>query len=177
MSSKNRVFKKWTFWLIMFDYTSNNLQYSIEAIGTINNLVNLHQYYRTLPMVHEIKRNVRQFASLAFFFYGIKPAWEDPKNKDGASYKFIVTEAFVDDVWRDLLLCASGELFDFKDQNELCGIIVSPKKERTNYEFDLWVKNYTPEKSESLIEIICNLESLKNRIKPENIEYAKHSPH
>ena len=174
MSSKNRVFKKWTFWLIMFDYTSNNLQYSIEAIGTINNLVNLHQYYRTFPMVHEIKRNVRQFA---FFFYGIKPAWEDPKNKDGASYKFIVTEAFVDDVWRDLLLCASGELFDFKDQNELCGIIVSPKKERTNYEIDLWVKNYTPEKSESLIEIICNLESLKNRIKPENIEYAKHSPH
>lgn len=180
--SKTRPFdKKWTFWLTIFDFTSNQFQYTIEEIGSINNLVNLHQYYRTLPQIHEIKRNPRHYASIAFFCDEIRPAWEDEKNKDGASYHFLVDEKVVDNLWRDLLLYASGGLFDFKGTNDLCGVVVSPKKDRRNYEFELWVKKFT-EPCEKVINQICNLECLKNYkndkgeplIKPETIQYEKH---
>lgn len=179
--SKRNFNKKWTFWLTIFDFTSSQFQYTIEEIGTVNNLLNLHQYYHTLPQIHEIKRNVRQYASLAFFCNGIKPAWEDPKNKDGASYHFIVEEKVVDQLWRDLLLYASGDLFDFQTVNELSGIVVSPKKDRLLYEIEIWVKNFTPNPSDKIKEQICNLESLKNykddngklKINPDVILYNK----
>lgn len=180
-STKKRNFNKtWTFWLTIFDFTSSKFQYTIEEIGSISKLHNLYLYYKTLPQIHEIKRNVRHYASIAFFCDKIKPAWEDERNKNGASYNFTVTEKVADNLWRDLLLCACGDLFTFKIPNDLSGIVVSPKKDRNIYEFEIWVKTYTTEPCKEVLQLICNLESLKNykdengvSLTPDSIRYNK----
>ena len=172
---------KWTFWLVILDFDSGTAKYTIEEIGKVNTIKNLYQYYHRLPQISEIKRNTGKYASIGFFKGAIKPAWEDSANKNGASHQFRVKEDIVNGVWRNLLLSASSNELNSKLQpqqnNKICGLMVSPKKERGEYAIEIWVSSDEPP-NPSFAEYICELvNSADGQLKPTDVRFQPHKNH
>lgn len=173
---------KWTFWLVILDFDSGTAKYTIEEIGKVNTIKNLYQYYHRLPQISEIKRNTGKYASIGFFKGAIKPAWEDPANKNGASHQFRVKENIVNEVWRNLLLSASSNELNSKLQpqqnNKICGLMVSPKKERGEYEIEIWVQTSDEPPDQSFAEYICELvNSAGGQLRPIDVRFQPHKNH
>ena len=61
---------------------------------------------------------------------GITPMWEDPRNKDGGSFSYKVSNKIVPGAWRDLTYKLVGEsmIVEPSVQNAINGITISPKK-------------------------------------------------
>ncbi|OHT12951.1 eukaryotic translation initiation factor 4E type 3-B [Tritrichomonas foetus] len=169
--------KKWTFWLVILDFTTGQSRYTIEEIGTVNTLDNLYQYYKTLPKMNEIKRNQGKYGSIGFFQNGIKPAWEDPNNKNGGSYEFLVKTEIVNDVWRDLLLVAFGGTIGNNNSSindKICGIKISPKRLNESYMVEIWCKEGGETIADHVYDQLSKLPSLTNKLKKEDVKYSKY---
>jgi hypothetical protein len=61
---------------------------------------------------------------------GIKPTWEDPKNRKGGSFSYKVSNKNVHKTWRELTYVVVGNTISSKPQfiNNVTGITISPKK-------------------------------------------------
>ena len=57
------------------------------------------------------------------FIKGIKPIWEDPQHKTGASLRFQFSKGYSNQIWEDLILALIGEQFSLAD--EITGIALS----------------------------------------------------
>ena len=171
----NKLERNWAFWLVILDYSESDTRYTIETICNIKSFQEFHDSFLKLPKISDIKRKIyaRKYASIGFFEEGILPAWEDDKNKNGGAYKFQIRSENIDVVWRDLLICACGNMLDkHNNENKICGLMVSPKKEQFAYDVSIWVAE--DKKDQNLIKYICELKALKNILKPEDINYSKH---
>lgn len=58
------------------------------------------------------------------FKQGIKPMWEDEKNRLGGKWTVRLKKGFVDRFWEDLLLALIGNIFD----DDICGVVVSVRE-------------------------------------------------
>ena len=60
----------------------------------------------------------------------IKPLWEDPRNKQGGSISFKVSNSDVVAVWKKLSMLVCGETISTCDGfiNDITGLTISPKK-------------------------------------------------
>jgi hypothetical protein len=60
----------------------------------------------------------------------IKPIWEDPKNRQGGSFSYKVSNKNVCEVWRDLTYALVGETISNQESfvANVTGITISPKK-------------------------------------------------
>ena len=61
---------------------------------------------------------------------GIKPTWEDPKNRNGGCFSYKVSNKNVYKVWKDLTYVVAGETISKNTGFVSCvtGITISPKK-------------------------------------------------
>ena len=61
---------------------------------------------------------------------GIKPMWEDPKNKKGGCFSYKINNKNVSSVWKNLSYSLVGETLteDTKVRANINGITISPKK-------------------------------------------------
>jgi len=61
---------------------------------------------------------------------GIKPTWEDPKNRQGGCFSYKVTNKHVYNVWKELsYVLVGGTISQDKDfVANVTGITISPKK-------------------------------------------------
>lgn len=87
----------------------------------------------------------------------IKPVYEDPENKNGYSYSYIipgrkVTETFVD----VLVKMLSENLVDEYNSYELCGISLTPKIKGISI-LKIWLKN-----KDNVLQLNLNNENLMN---------------
>jgi len=61
---------------------------------------------------------------------GVQPVWEDPKNRNGGSFSYRISNKYVFSTWKDLSYILTGETMsnnkDFVDN--INGITLSPKK-------------------------------------------------
>lgn len=83
------------------------------------------------------------------FKRGIKPMWEDPRNKNGGRIMLLIRKApkgqggsRLDEVWLEILLCLIGEAFD-EESDQVCGAVVNirPKIDRIS----IWTADYQQE--------------------------------
>ena len=61
---------------------------------------------------------------------GVKPTWEDPKNRDGGCFSYKVMNKSVSKVWKELTYVVAGKTISNVSTfvNCVTGITISPKK-------------------------------------------------
>ena len=103
-----------------------------KDINTIDELIALNE---NIP--EEIVKHCMLFVMKS----GIKPMWEDEKNRDGGCFSFKVSNRFVHDVWKILFYSLCGETLceNCKNNNNINGITISPKKNFCIVK--VWLKN------------------------------------
>jgi hypothetical protein len=61
---------------------------------------------------------------------GIKPTWEDPKNRNGGCFSYKVVNKTVFDSWKELTYCTLGNTISKQMSfvDKVTGFTISPKK-------------------------------------------------
>jgi len=100
---------------------------------------------------------------------GIKPMWEDPRNRNGGCFSYKVSNKNVFEVWRDLTYVLVGESISTNNNfiNGVTGITISPKKNFCIIK--IWMTNCENQNPF----IITN--EIKNLI-PQGCLFKKHTP-
>jgi hypothetical protein len=142
-----RLLNQWKFWLVVFTHgPSSKMEWNLEEIVAFASLDVFFREYSRLPPPSELKDLNGRRPSIACFKDETKPAWEDPRNKDGGAFIFLTTGEEVDGVWRDLLFYVvggtlkggEGECLFLEKGNEINGIIVGPKKGNHEWKIEIW---------------------------------------
>jgi len=121
--NRHQLKNRWTLWAHLphnTDWTFN----SYIPITTFTSVEETIAVTETLPSV--LVENCMLFVMKE----GIKPTWEDPKNRDGGCFSYKVSNKSVYKVWKDLTYVVAGETISKNQGFVSCvsGITISPKK-------------------------------------------------
>ena len=119
----NKLSDKWTLWAHLPHDTDWSIK-SYKQIFTVSNVEETIAITETLPPI------LVQNCMLFWMREGIKPTWEDPKNRNGGCFSYKVINKQVVDVWKTLMYALCGETLCInpKYRHLLNGITISPKK-------------------------------------------------
>ena len=120
---EHKLSDTWTFWAHLPHNTdwSHNSYINIAEFTTVENTIAVTE---VLPDV------LIENCMLFMMRTGIKPTWEDPKNRKGGSFSYKVSNKNVHKTWRELTYVVVGNTISSKPQfiNNVTGITISPKK-------------------------------------------------
>ena len=113
----------WTLWA----HLPHNTDWSINSyipISTFKTVEETIAVTETLPPI--LVENCMLFLMLK----GVKPTWEDPKNRNGGCFSYKVSNKNVYKVWKDLTYVIVGSSISKNNNfvNCVTGITISPKK-------------------------------------------------
>ena len=122
-STNHFLYDKWTLWSHLphdIDWTVN----SYKKIVTIDSVEAIITLCETLP--EKMIRNCMLFLMRE----GIKPTWEDTKNRDGGCFSYKVNNKLVHKTWKKLSYSLVGETLSKENRarQSINGITISPKK-------------------------------------------------
>jgi len=114
---------KWTLWA----HLPHNTDWSINSyipISTFASIEDSIAVTETLPPI------MVENCMLFIMKEGIKPTWEDPRNRNGGCFSYKVTNKNVYKVWKDLTYVVVGGSISkhMNFVNCVTGITISPKK-------------------------------------------------
>jgi hypothetical protein len=114
---------KWTLWA----HLPHNADWSIKSyikVFTFNSVEDTIAVTETLPSI------LVENCMLFLMREGIKPTWEDPKNRNGGCFSYKVSNKCVYSVWKDLTYLVVGNTISKQMAfvNSVTGITISPKK-------------------------------------------------
>ena len=114
---------RWTLWA----HLPHNTDWSITSyipIATFTTVEDTLAVTETLPSI------LVENCMLFIMKEGIKPTWEDPKNRNGGCFSYKVSNKNVYKVWKDLTYVVAGETISKNTGFVSCvtGITISPKK-------------------------------------------------
>ena len=114
---------KWTLWA----HLPHDTDWSVNSYI---NLFTFSTVEETIALVETLPETLVKNCMLFFMREGIKPTWEDPKNRKGGCFSYKVSNKNVCDVWRELTYVLVGESVSSNAQfvNCITGITISPKK-------------------------------------------------
>ena len=119
----NKLSDKWTLWAHLPHDTDWSMK-SYKQIFTVSTVEETIAITETLPPI------LVQNCMLFWMREGIKPTWEDPKNRNGGCFSYKVINKTVYDSWKELTYCTIGNTvskqMSFVDK--VTGITISPKK-------------------------------------------------
>ena len=114
---------KWTLWAHLPHNTdwSTNSYIKIYTFSTMEETIAVTE---TLPAI------LVENCMLFLMRYGIKPTWEDPKNRSGGCFSYKVSNKSVSKVWKELSYVVVGGTVSKQlgYVNNVTGITISPKK-------------------------------------------------
>jgi hypothetical protein len=122
-STEYKLYDKWTLWAHLPHDTDWTFD-SYTRILTFNTVEAIITLLETIP--DEMITNCMLFIMRD----GIKPMWEDPKNKKGGCFSYKINNKNVSSVWKNLSYSLVGESLtdDVKVRANINGITISPKK-------------------------------------------------
>jgi hypothetical protein len=90
---------------------------------------------------------------------GIKPIWEDPKNRNGGCFSYKISNKDVHNVWKELTYVMVGNTISKQTSfvNSVSGITISPKKNFCIIK--LWMSNCLNQNPEIVTQDIKGLSS------------------
>ena len=114
---------KWTMWA----HLPHDIDWSISSykkIYTIDSVEGAIAITETMPEV--LVKNCMLFLMRE----GIKPIWEDPKNRQGGCFSYKISNKNVFEVWKDLTYVLVGNSISSQPSfvANVTGITISPKK-------------------------------------------------
>jgi hypothetical protein len=121
--SHHRLNGKWTLWA----HLPHDRDWSLDSYI---NLFTVNTVEETIALVEVLPESLVKNCMLFFMRDGIKPAWEDPKNRNGGCFSYKVLSKDIVDAWKDLSYSVAGETVskNVSFVNNVCGITISPKK-------------------------------------------------
>ncbi len=128
-------YKTKTIWDLWFHSITNNEwgKSSYKKISNINSFFD-YQYFKDI-----FKQDHYQNGMFFCMKDNIFPNWEDPDNREGGCLSFKVPSRDIINEWSNLLLRCINESILTKDNDEINGISISPKKEFNIIK--IWFKN------------------------------------
>ncbi|MBG02289.1 MAG: hypothetical protein CL470_08475 [Acidimicrobiaceae bacterium] len=128
-------YKTKTIWYLWFHSITNNEwgKSSYKKISNINSFFD-YQYFKDI-----FKQDHYQNGMFFCMKDNIFPNWEDPDNREGGCLSFKVPSRDIINEWNNLLLRCINESILTKDNDEINGISISPKKEFNIIK--IWFKN------------------------------------
>ena len=123
METFHKLADRWTLWA----HLPHNTDWSITSyipIATFTTVEDTLAVTETLPSV--LVENCMLFVMKE----GVKPTWEDPKNRNGGCFSNKVSNKHVYKVWKDLTYVVAGSTISKNLGFVSCvtGITISPKK-------------------------------------------------
>jgi hypothetical protein len=113
----------WTLWA----HLPHNIDWSIKSYI---NICDFRTVEETIAITESLPDVLIENCMLFIMRKGIKPIWEDPKNRNGGCFSYKVINKYVAKVWKELTYVMVGNTIS-KDNNYIkCinGITISPKK-------------------------------------------------
>lgn len=119
----NKLSDKWTLWAHLPHDTDWSIK-SYKQIFTVSNVEETIAITETLPPI------LVQNCMLFWMREGIKPTWEDPKNRNGGCFSYKVINKTVFDCWKELTYCTLGNTISKQMSfvDKVTGFTISPKK-------------------------------------------------
>ena len=114
---------KWTLWA----HLPHDTDWSVNSYI---NLFTVSTVEETIALVETLPETLVKNCMLFFMREGIKPTWEDPRNRKGGCFSYKVINKNVFEAWKDLSFCITGESVskNLSFVANVCGITISPKK-------------------------------------------------
>lgn len=122
-------------------------------LHTVDTVQDFWRVYNNIPGPEKLQNR----CSIHFMKVGVKPLWEDPKNKQGGCWSFRVRKEESGMVWRETLMALIGEQLDgtLTPGDEIVGISVG---NRWNSDlFQLWNTRADLQKGSSVMKRITEL--------------------
>lgn len=153
---------KWTLWA----HLPHDTDWSIKSY---KNIYTVSFVEETIALVETLPDILIKNCMLFFMRDGIKPIWEEPKNRNGGCFSYKISEKNVASTWKHLCYLVSGQAIskNLSFVNKLTGITISPKKKFCIIK--IWMtdcENQNPE-------VITN--ELKD-ISPNGCLFKRHAP-
>ena len=119
----NNLSDKWTLWAHLPHDTDWSIN-SYKKIHTVSTVEETIAVTETLPPI------LVQNCMLFWMREGIKPTWEDPKNRSGGCFSYKVINKTVYDSWKELTYFTLGNTLSKQSSfvDKVTGFTISPKK-------------------------------------------------
>jgi hypothetical protein len=127
---------RWTLWA----HLPHDTDWSIDSYKKIYTFGTLEE---TIALTETVPDILVKNCMLFLMKDGIKPIWEDPKNRNGGCFSYKVSNKNVYDVWKELSYILVGDTISTKPSfvAGVTGITISPKK---NFcVIKIWMTNCT----------------------------------
>ena len=113
----------WTLWA----HLPHNTDWSITSYIPISTFTTVEE---TIAVTETLPAVLVENCMLFMMKEGIKPTWEDPKNRNGGCFSYKVLNKNVYKVWKDLTYVVVGATISGNSNFVSCvtGITISPKK-------------------------------------------------
>ena len=158
----NKLSDKWTLWAHLPHDTDWSIK-SYKQIFTVSNVEETIAITETLPPI------LVQNCMLFWMREGIKPTWEDPKNRNGGCFSYKVVNKTVFESWKELTYCTLGNTISKQISfvDKVTGFTISPKKNFCIVK--IWMTNCEHQNPQIVIGEIKNLP-------PQGCLFKKHNP-
>ena len=119
----HHLLDKWTLWA----HLPHDTDWSINSYKVIYDLETVEG---TIAIIETLPEVLVKNCMLFIMRHGIKPIWEDPRNRNGGCFSYKISNKNVYDVWRKLTYLLVGESISSQESfvANVTGITISPKK-------------------------------------------------
>ena len=162
MEEFNSLSDKWTLWA----HLPHDTDWSINSY---KNIYTMQTVQETIAVTETLPDILVKNCMLFLMRDGVKPIWEDPKNRHGGCFSYKIPNKNVYDVWKELTYVVVGNSVSANSSfvNSVVGITISPKKNFCIIK--IWMSN-CKNQNPSLVS-----SSVKG-ISPQGCLFKKHTP-
>lgn len=134
MLIKHPLQNKWTLWF----YRNAKSKIWEDNLCEITSFDTVEDFWALYNHI-ETPSKLSQGCDYCLFKSGVKPMWEDARNKNGGRWLLTLAKnqsgADLDNIWLETLLCLIGEAFD-EQGDEICGAVVNVRNR--GHKIALW---------------------------------------
>ncbi|XP_075868465.1 eukaryotic translation initiation factor 4E-1A-like isoform X1 [Nelusetta ayraudi] len=135
---KHPLQNKWALWFFKND-KSKTWQANLRLISKFDTVEDFWALYNHI----QLSSNLMSGCDYSLFKDGIKPMWEDDRNRRGGRWLITLSKqqrkSDLDRFWLETLLCLVGEAFDdFSD--DVCGAVINVRTKGDK--IAVWTTNY-----------------------------------
>lgn len=119
----HKLSETWCLWA----HLPHDTDWSLKSYKNIYTLTSIEE---TIAVMESLPETLVKNCMLFLMRDGIRPTWEDPRNRDGGCFSYKVSNKHVYNVWKELSYVLVGNTISANNDfvANVSGITISPKK-------------------------------------------------